>query len=182
MVWSHLSSHHACCQKHPLVLSSQAVNGLARCHSGEESACQCSFCKRCGFEPWVRKIPWSKKWQPTPLFLPKKSHGERKLAGYSPWGCKTLNTTERLSIYTLKQDWAICSSQLWTIFSHLYVTALFGQQNQFLLCTDGQLLFIFQDAAPETLPLEGSSQPTLFWQRLDTQYSQPLCDTVHFCS
>ena len=150
-------------KKRPFILSSHAVNGLAR-QSGKESACQCSFCKRRRFEPWVRKIPWRRKWQPTPLFLPEKSHGGRKLAGYSPWDCKTLNTTERLSIYTVKQDWAICSSQLWTIFSHLYVTA-FGQQNQFLLCTHGQLLFIFQDGTPEALPLEGSSQPTLFWQR-----------------
>jgi len=38
--------------------------------------------------PWVRKIPWRRKWQPTPVFLPAKSHGERSLAGYSPWGHK----------------------------------------------------------------------------------------------
>ena len=35
---------------------------------------------------WVRKIPWRRKWQPTPLFLPEKSHGQRSLVGYSPWG------------------------------------------------------------------------------------------------
>ena len=38
--------------------------------------------------PWVRKIPWRRKWQPTPVFLPEKSHGERSLSGYSPWGHK----------------------------------------------------------------------------------------------
>ena len=39
-----------------------------------------------GFDPWVGKIPWRRKWQPTPVLLPGKSHGWRNLAGYSPWG------------------------------------------------------------------------------------------------
>ena len=38
-----------------------------------------------GFDTWVRKMPWSRKWQPTPVFLPGKSHRQRSLAGYSPW-------------------------------------------------------------------------------------------------
>lgn len=41
--------------------------------------------RRCTFDPWMRKIPWSWKWQPTPVFLPKKSHRYRRLVGYSPW-------------------------------------------------------------------------------------------------
>ena len=44
----------------------------------------CLQCKRHGFDPWVRKIPWRRKWQPTPVFLSEKSHGQRSLAGYSP--------------------------------------------------------------------------------------------------
>ena len=40
------------------------------------------------------KIPWRRKWQPTSVFLPGESHGQRSLAGYSPWGCKELDTTE----------------------------------------------------------------------------------------
>ena len=48
------------------------------------------------FDPWVRKIPWRRKWQPTPVLLPGKSHGQRSLVGYSPWGRKELDTTERL--------------------------------------------------------------------------------------
>ena len=47
------------------------------------------------FHPWVRKIPWRRKWQPTPVFLPGKSHGQRSLAGYSQWACKELDTTEQ---------------------------------------------------------------------------------------
>ena len=50
---------------------------------GKEFACQC---QRCGFDPWVGRIPWKRKWQPTPVFLLGKSPGQRSLVGYSPWG------------------------------------------------------------------------------------------------
>jgi len=46
--------------------------GLPRWLSCKELACQC---RRCRFDPWVRKIPWRRKWQPTSVFLPEKSHG-----------------------------------------------------------------------------------------------------------
>ena len=46
------------------------------------------------FDPWIRKIPCRRKWQPTPVFLHGKSHRQRSLAGYHPWGCKELDTTE----------------------------------------------------------------------------------------
>ena len=49
------------------------------------------------FDPWVWKIPWGWAWQPTPVFLPGESHGQRSLVGYSPWGCKESDTTERVS-------------------------------------------------------------------------------------
>jgi len=45
------------------------------------------------FDPWVRKIPWRRKWQPTPVFLPEEFYGQRSLVGYSPWGCKESDTT-----------------------------------------------------------------------------------------
>ena len=64
--------------------------------SGKEPACQC---RRHRFNPWVRKMPWRRKWQPTPVFLPGKCHGERSLAGYSPWGHKESDTTKQLSTY-----------------------------------------------------------------------------------
>ena len=50
--------------------------------------------KRCEFDPWVGKIPCRRKWQPIPAFLPGESHGQRSLAGYSPWGHIELDTTE----------------------------------------------------------------------------------------
>ena len=45
-------------------------------------------CRRCRFQSWVGKIPWRREWQPTPVLLHGKSHGQRSLTGYSPWGCK----------------------------------------------------------------------------------------------
>ena len=48
-------------------------------------------------EPWVEKFPWRRKWQPTPIFLPGESQGQRSLEGYSSWGRKQLDTTERLT-------------------------------------------------------------------------------------
>ena len=66
----------------------------ARWHSGKEPACQCRRHKRRGFDPWVRRIPWRRKWQPTPVFLPGECHGQRSLAGYSPQGRKESDTTE----------------------------------------------------------------------------------------
>ena len=57
----------------------------------------CLQCRRHGFDPWVGKIPWRREWQPTPVFLPGELHGQRSLAGYSPWGRKESDTTERLT-------------------------------------------------------------------------------------
>ena len=49
------------------------------------------------FNPWVGKIPWRRKWQPTPIFLPGEFHGQRSMVGYSPWGHKELDMTEWLT-------------------------------------------------------------------------------------
>ena len=59
--------------------------GLLRWLSGKEPTCQW---RRCEFDLWVRKILWRRKWQPTPVFLPGKSHGQGSLVAYSLWGCK----------------------------------------------------------------------------------------------
>ena len=71
--------------------------GLPRWCSGKESACQCGRRKRHRFDPWVGKIPWRRKRQPTLVFLPGESHGQRSLTGHSPWIAKSRT---RLS------DWA----------------------------------------------------------------------------
>ena len=58
-----------------------------------------SVCLQCGgpgFEPWVGKIPWRRKWQPTSVLLPGESYGQRSLVGYSPWGHTESDMTEWL--------------------------------------------------------------------------------------
>ena len=55
----------------------------------KESSCQS---RKCRFDPWVGKIPWRRKWQHTPVFLPGKSHRQRSLVGYSPWSQKKSET------------------------------------------------------------------------------------------
>ena len=56
---------------------------------GKESTCSAG-------DPWIRKIPWRREWQPTPIFLPGEFHGQRSLVDYSPWGCKESDMTESL--------------------------------------------------------------------------------------
>ena len=58
----------------------------------------CLQYRRPRFNLWIGKIRWKRKWQPTPVFLPGESHGQWSLVGYSPWGCKGLNRTERLPL------------------------------------------------------------------------------------
>ena len=68
---------------------------LPRWLKGKESTCQCRRSRRRRFNPWVGKMPWRKKWQLTPVFLPRKSQGLKSLMGYSPWDHKRV-----------EQDWA----------------------------------------------------------------------------
>ena len=69
--------------------------GLPRWCKGEESAWQCRRYKRCKFHPWVGKIHWRRKWQPTPVFLPGELHGQRSLVGLQPTGSQRV-----------RHDWA----------------------------------------------------------------------------
>ena len=62
--------------------------------NGKEPDCQCRRHKRGGFNPWAGKMPWRRAWQPTSIFLPRESHRQRSLVGYSPQGCKESDMTE----------------------------------------------------------------------------------------
>ena len=61
--------------------------------SGWRIHLQCRRHRRHAFDPWVRKIPWRRKWKSTPIFLLGKSHGQRSLAGYTPWGHRESDMT-----------------------------------------------------------------------------------------
>ena len=75
--------------------------------SGKESTCQCVRCKKRRLDLWVGKIPWRREGQPTPLFLPGKSTGQRSLAGYSPWG------------HRVRHDWAHTHSHTHKLLTHV---------------------------------------------------------------
>ena len=70
------------------------VASLVVLNSGKESSCQC---RRYRSDPWVQTTHWRRKLQPTPVFLPEKSHEQRRLAGYGLWGCKESDMTKRLN-------------------------------------------------------------------------------------
>ena len=78
---------------HTLKLKLQ-LSGLPGGTSDKEPTCKSRRHKRHRFDPWVGKIPWRRAWQPTPVFLPGKSHAQQSLVGYSPQGCTESDTTE----------------------------------------------------------------------------------------
>ena len=81
---------------------------------GKEPACQCRRCKGYGFDPCFWKIPWRRKWRPTPVFLPGQFHAQRSLVGYSPRGRRKSLT--RLSAHTL---WLATLWSFWMFFKVL---------------------------------------------------------------
>ena len=93
-VWPALEGQFYCFQSPVLSFQQLPIStpqGLPWCLSDKESSCQC---RRCGFDPWVRRIPWRRKWQHTSVFLPGKFHGQRSPVGYSPWSRKESDTIE----------------------------------------------------------------------------------------
>ena len=85
--------------------------GLPRWCSGKEFAYQSRRHRRCGFDPWVGKIPWKRKWKPPPVFLPGKSHGQGSLEGCSSQGCKESDTTSQPSTPTCAHTYKISKQQ-----------------------------------------------------------------------
>ena len=78
---------------------------------GKESVCQW---KRRGFNLWIGKTPWRRKWQPTLVFLPGKSHGQRSLVGYCPWGRKRVR-------HDLATKTTTTSSLLWPVCHYVFI-------------------------------------------------------------
>ena len=94
------------------------LEGFPSWLSSKEFAFQC---RKCVFNPRVRKIPWWKKWQPTPVFLPGKSHGQWSLVGYSPWGHKGSDTTKDLHTWHSRQ-WLLFTIHTYYSFFHFYLS------------------------------------------------------------
>ena len=83
--------------------------------TGKEFAC---WCRRCEFDPCAGKIPWRRKWQPTPVFLPGKPHGQKSLAGYSPRG------------HRVGHDWA----HIHWLVSRVFKFGCLGSTHSILVC------------------------------------------------
>ena len=111
--WAHFQSHHHldscvnvpyCLQfsKHVAFRNEHTTPGFPGGTSGKEPTCQGRRCKKPQFNLWVRKIAWRRSWQPTPVFLPGASHGQRSLMGYGPKGHTEFNIIKRLSTHALQ--------------------------------------------------------------------------------
>ena len=133
---------------HRLQMSNQQV-GPPRWRSGKEFSCQR---ERLRFNPWVGKIPWSRKWQLTPEFLPGKFHGQMSLVGYSLWGRKESDTTE-LTRTQSTGYWSITANlSMW----HILSMQLFPLLNIQLGINDAYLI-------SPLVRLQGN-QSHIFWQ------------------
>ena len=97
---------------------------------GKEYACR--QCGRPGFNSWVGKIPWSWKWQPTPAFLPGKTHGQRSLTGFSSWSCKESDVTEQLTLEKRQRN-RFCKQTFWHMIKYSNVLWSFPN-NKFQMC------------------------------------------------
>ena len=128
--WFQLQTDHATLGRYPNTFN-QPMNTKSRNVSflvgfggfpgdanGKEPACQCRRCKRCEFNPWVRKIPWRRTWQPTPVFFPGKFHGQRSLVNYSPWGCIESDMSE--ATYQAHTGQAQACPQVGLLYNHYH--------------------------------------------------------------
>ena len=113
---------------------------LPRWLSGKKT-CQC---RRHVFDPWVRKIPWRKKWQPTPVLLPGEFHGQRNLEGYSPWDYKESDMTVWLTHFQRLEKYFPLMSSI--AFIKIYKLSVGTRsQTNFLFCSLLDTLQIFTD-------------------------------------
>ena len=105
-------------------------------------------CRRPGFDPWVGKIPWRRKWQPTPVLLPGESHGQRSLVGYSPRSRKESDMTEQLhtlmvkNIYLEKLFWFSESNRV----ANWFLCTFISTDNAFLCNIAIPFILIFDSS------------------------------------
>ena len=132
--------------------------------SSKRPSCQCRRCKNHGYNPWVRKILWKRKWQLPPVFWPGELHGQRSLAGYSPWGHKKSDKMEwlSLSLASLTQwtwIWANCGRQ-WRIGKPGMLQSMGSQRVGHNLVTEQQQCLQF------ACWVKGVNFPKLFLQKI----------------
>ena len=115
-IWHNVFRFHPSCNMYPSLISLLGLNnipvGLPWWLSGKSI---CLQCRRPRFDSWVGNISWEKKLQPTPVFLPGKSHGQRSLLGYSPWGLQGVG-----------HDWAPALTKVLVGHLHWYRTGPCG--------------------------------------------------------
>ena len=103
------------------LIPSWSKNGLPKWRSGKESTCQC---RRHRLNPWVKKIPWRRKWQPTPVFLLGKFHGQRSLTGYIVHGvakCQKCWESEHTHILMVR-EYTLCDYSSLSLLNYLRIT------------------------------------------------------------
>ena len=131
----------------------------------------------------VGKIPWRRKWQPTPVFLPGESRGQRSLRGYSPWGCKKSDTTEQLILfyfYFVQITFVPHSSPTAGVqFNGFYCTVLLCSQSCATIITNSRTFHPLKGPASPPQPLTtrnplsvSADRPALHVSR---QWSHTLC-------
>ena len=85
----------------------------------------CLQCRRQGSNPWVRKMPWKRKWQPTPVFSPGEFHGQRSLVGFSPWGHRARHNlaTEHIHTHTHTHTHTEACKAIFRAWSYLFLSS-----------------------------------------------------------
>ena len=97
LMWAHTCTcGHSCRLSHSMTLMLLANLEPSQMREWWRAHLQCRKHKRLGLDPWVGKIPWRRKRQPTPVFLPGEFQGQKSLVGYSPWGSQESDTTQWL--------------------------------------------------------------------------------------
>ena len=95
------------------------LQGASQAVQVKKSTSQCRRHKRCGFDPWIWKIPWSQKWQSAPVSLLGKFYGQRRLVGYSPWGHALMQTHTNTHTHThthtkFTRSWISGNKEQWS--------------------------------------------------------------------
>ena len=132
---------------------------------------------RCKFNPWVRKVPWRRKWQPTPALLPGKSHGQRSLEGYNPWGHKESDKTERLNNSNNKsRKQGSCFFSLCSTWGYNETEIVNSRERRLTVRTESAVVFIgdVQPSEAVRFPVAEATLLTIFYGSIKLANSPSL--------